>query len=870
MSLTAAANAQQSPSPTDTVLWSDIDKVVLVGNGSTIFNNTPIDRTIYTYSNPQQYLLKYNGQDTTMLGTYITLSTFVDRPVHSLVLSTNGWLTIFPRQNAPPNMFFFANPLDVPEFVKDIKIGITSSNIEVAVCGMVLMMLLYILGKYAQLRTQIYLHYALYLFFTLLFLAVVLVYWTQSWLQMPLLRGFAHHSAQAASHAFYFQFVRHFIQTRQNQPFFDKLLNWASIISIVYILLDGIALLLFPHYYTYRTVWSAVQVLYLIFGVASLLVWMARTPSVLKNYLIIGIMALLIGGGISLLTLFMPHWIESLPVPLNIQVFYFRAGIIIEIVSFALGLGYMQRLDEINRAQAEAKLEQEHKQVLNFQELDQLKTKFFSNITHEFRTPLTLIQGPTNELLEKTKDPESQRLLAMVKNNAARLLTLINQLLDLTRLDAKEIKLSFSATRLDSFLRNIISQFTSLATSKGIHLDWRISEVAQAVLIDKEKIETILINLISNALKFTSSGGKVIIISTFNNNVLEVEVTDNGRGIPADKLAHIFDRFYQVEATDSSHSEGTGIGLALVKEYVELMKGVIQVESEVAVGTAFKISIPLSIALARLVEEPTTVMNENPVVIEEHGIEDNELPLLLIVEDNEDIRSFIKTCLSTAYRYLEAQHGREGLDKARVEIPDLILSDLMMPEMDGMQLCHEIKKDGRTNHIPFIMLTAKAAEESKIEGLQTGADDYLIKPFNKAELLLKVRNLILLREKLQIRIKNNLLSQATTVVAQSTGEQFIVKAKAYIEANLKEETLTVETLAAELALSREQCYRKIMALTGLPPSSFIRKLRLQKASQLLAAKWGPVSQIAYEVGFENLSYFSKAFKEEFGKLPSEY
>jgi signal transduction histidine kinase/DNA-binding response OmpR family regulator len=556
--------------------------------------------------------------------------------------------------------------------------------------------------------------------------------------------------------------------------------------------------------------------------------------------------------------------------PLNVTQYFPTLSKVLLIASYLIAINlYSAYLTKLAAATI-SKLQENEFTAKNLQELDRLKTKFFSNITHEFRTPLTLIQGPAHELMEKTKDAESHKLLTMIKSNSAKLLSLINQLLDLSKLDAQEVKLNNKPARLDRLLKTTMNQFTSLAASREIQLEWTLPEQAHTVWMDEEKVETILINLISNALKFTPAGGKVVMDAIYSNNLLEAVVKDNGRGIPAEKLTHIFDRFYQVEATDSSHSEGTGIGLALVKEYVELMKGVIQVESEVAVGTAFKISIPLSIAPARLVEEPAAVMKDNAAVIEEPGIEYNELPLLLTVEDNEDIRSFIKTCLGTAYRYVEARHGREGLEKARHEIPDLIISDLMMPEMDGMQLCHEIKKDTRTNHIPFIMLTAKAAEESKMEGLQTGADDYLIKPFNKAELVLKVRNLILLREKLQIRIKNNLLSQATTVVAKSTGEQFIVKAKAYIEANLKEETLTVETLAAELALSREQCYRKIVALTGLSPSAFIRKLRLQKAAQLLAAKWGPVSQIAYEAGFENLSYFSKAFKEEFGKLPSEY
>jgi signal transduction histidine kinase/DNA-binding response OmpR family regulator len=860
--------AQPEHSNVETVLWSDIDQFVQVGKGSTILNNTPIDRTIFTFTSSQHYVVKYNGLDTTMQRTYISLSAFFDRPVQRFVLVSNGMLTIFPKSTVPPDIVFFTNPLDVPLFEEDIKNGIISSYLEVAVCGMVLMMLLYILGKYAQLRTPIYLYYALYLLFTLLFLTIVLFYTTQTWMEMPLLRGFIHHSTQAVSHACYFQFVRYFIQTRQHQPFFDKLLNWVSILSVVYIILDGLGMLSLEHNYPYRTIWDAVQVFYLIFGVTSLAVWIARSPSVFKNYLLIGTTALLIAGVVGLLVLFMPHWIESLPAPLNIQVFYFRLGILIEIISFSLGLGYMQRLDEINRVQAETKLEKEHKQMLSFQELDQLKTKFFSNITHEFRTPLTLIQGPANELLEKTNDPEAKKLLTMIKNNSARLLTLINQLLDLAKLDAREVKLTMKPIRLDVLLKTTVSQFTSLASSRLIHFEWRILTEAHTVLMDEEKVETILTNLVSNALKFTPARGIVLVSATYTNQLLEIEVKDSGRGIPAEKLPHIFDRFYQVEATDSSHSEGTGIGLALVKEYVELMKGTIQIESQVGVGTSFKVSIALASAPPMVVEEKVNAIDEH--IPEESNGGDDQLPLILIVEDNQDIRSFIKTCLGNQYRYSEARHGREGLDKAQHEIPDIIISDLMMPEMDGLELCGEIKKDVRTNHIPFIMLTAKAADENKMEGLQTGADDYLIKPFNKAELALKVHNLVLLREKLQAHLKGTLLSQATPIVVTSASELFVAKAKAFIEANMKDETLSVETLAAELNLGREQCYRKMSALTGFSPSVFIRKLRMQKAAQLLASKWGPISQIAYEVGFENPSYFGRAFKEEFGKPPSDY
>ncbi len=392
------------------------------------------------------------------------------------------------------------------------------------------------------------------------------------------------------------------------------------------------------------------------------------------------------------------------PVPARVMLLAFY------LISFILHATYLNRMSALTSQ----KFVESEFITTKLKELDHLKTKFFSNITHEFRTPLTLIQGPATELLEKTNDPEAKKLLEMIKNNSARLLKLINQLLDLARLDAHEVKLNYKPTRLDTLLKTSISQFTSLASSRGIQLEWRIPEEAGTVLIDEEKIETIVINLISNALKFTPTAGKVVVTGSFKNNVFEMEVKDNGRGIPAEKLAHIFDRFYQVEATDSSHSEGTGIGLALVKEYVELMKGVIQIESKTGVGTSIKISLTLVKPPLELPEEPTTVSKKQPTQEEETPVVNSELPLLLIVEDNEDIRAFIKTCLGLQYRYSEARHGREGLEKARHEIPDVLISDLMMPEMDGLELCHEIKKDRRTNHIPFIMLTAKAAEENKI------------------------------------------------------------------------------------------------------------------------------------------------------------
>jgi signal transduction histidine kinase/ligand-binding sensor domain-containing protein/DNA-binding response OmpR family regulator len=522
----------------------------------------------------------------------------------------------------------------------------------------------------------------------------------------------------------------------------------------------------------------------------------------------------------------------------------------------------------VNRERLLAQVAIEKKENQTLQELDTLKNKFFANITHEFRTPLTLIQGPTDRLMEKASDGESRQLLNLIRNNSTRLLSLINQLLDFARFDAREMKLNIAPVRTTVFLRTIIAQFSSHASSKNIQLITTLPENLPQLNTDGEKIETILSNLISNALKFTPSGGAVEVRASWKTGILQMVVKDSGRGIPHEKIKFIFDRFYQVESAIGDYTEGTGIGLALVKEYIGLLKGTIEVESEVGKGTTFSVSIPAALANADDGIEKSTA-EVLPIDLEE-GSGDSLQPLLLLVEDNEDLRFFIRNCLGGQYNYLEAKNGREGLALARHHVPDLIVSDLMMPEMDGIALCAAIRKDKRTDHIPFVMLTAKAGDESKIEGLRSGADDYLIKPFNKTELVLKIQNLIILRERLQMSIKNRLLSKSDQIEVTSLEDQFILKVRNFIEQHLADETLTVEKLASEVGLSREQCYRKILAISGLSPSALIRSLRLQRAGQLLASRWGPVSQVAYEVGFSNLSHFSKAFREEFGKLPSEY
>ncbi|MFN5168415.1 MAG: two-component regulator propeller domain-containing protein [Cyclobacteriaceae bacterium] len=539
-------------------------------------------------------------------------------------------------------------------------------------------------------------------------------------------------------------------------------------------------------------------------------------------------------------------------------------------IAFAAALWQARRII-VNRERMKAQILAEQKEKLALQDLDHLKTKFFSNITHEFRTPLTLIQGPARELYEKETNPQSRQLLTLIQNNSQRLLKLINQLLDLARLDAQEMKLNLAPVDVKRLVNVSSEQFSSFAASKNIQFDIYSGELPVGIT-DAEKLEAIITNLLQNAMKFTRGGGRVTISADWQNQDLVLIIEDTGRGIPQKKLANIFTRFYQVSPTDSSHSEGTGIGLALVKEYTALMKGAIEVESEEGMGTRFTVRLPVPLAENQFAQaeqevitrtEPSATVGITP----ENGTAADAT--ILLVEDNSDIRAFIRHSLGNGYRFSEAANGKEALTLAREHVPDLIISDWMMPEMDGVTLCREIKEDIRTSHIPFILLTAKAEAADKLVGLEHGANDYLVKPFNKEELTLKVRNLVQQQAAWQKQLTAKLLATRNHVEVTSAEERFVLKARNYVESNLTDGNLSVESLASAVALSREQCYRKLMALTGLSPSAFIRKIRLLRAQHLLQNKWGNVSQVAFEVGFENLSHFSKAYKEQFGHLPSE-
>lgn len=503
--------------------------------------------------------------------------------------------------------------------------------------------------------------------------------------------------------------------------------------------------------------------------------------------------------------------------------------------------------------------------------LDQLKTRFFTNISHEFRTPLTVIQGMANQILGQ---PDKWALKGgdMILRNTNNLLNLVNQILELRKLESGQLSLNLVQSNIVAFLKYLTESFQSLAENKEINLSF-ISEQEKIWMdYDPEKILRIISNLLFNAVKFTSSGGAVnIVVSQFPEGV-RIIISDTGIGIPAEELPHIFGRFYQVDTSTTREGEGTGIGLSLSKELVHMMGGEIEVESQINVGTTFRIQFPI-LQNAPREEQFKKIDPEDLPQSYVAGAATaspgsvGELPTLLIIEDNHDIVEYLASCLDDQYILLIARDGQQGIDMALEQVPDLIISDVMMPRKDGFEVCEFLKNDERTSHIPIIILTAKADHESRIQGLKKGADAYLAKPFNKEELLVRLEMLLALRRKLQARYASDALSEDEAVYEQE--DDFIRKIRTIMEENLIDTSFSITELCEMVGMSRSNLHRKITALTGRSSSIFIRLIRLQKAREILVSTDYNVSEIAYQVGFSDPKYFTRAFTKEFGHSPKE-
>ena len=553
-----------------------------------------------------------------------------------------------------------------------------------------------------------------------------------------------------------------------------------------------------------------------------------------------------------------------------------------------IGLLLLLRKFTVNRERLKNELHLEQMELGKAREISEMKSQFFANISHEFRTPLALILGPLKSLIGGTYkgNPDSQfRIMA---RNAERLLQLINQILELSKLESGTMKLQAVKQDIVKFLKPIVFAFNSYADKESIDFEGKFPGHEIPVYFERDKMEKIVINLISNAFKYSTDSGKIIFSMEEDHDHVILKVSDSGLGIPEDQLNHIFERFYQV---DEKNRKGTGIGLALTKELVELQKGEISVESVVDEGTTFsvyfkkgsshldddEILVEKIYSVEEEIEYEETNLTDIDAVDPEEITETNEtnpeeLPVILIAEDNEDMRSFVSEHLVAHFKILEAEDGAKAKDLAFENIPDVIVTDVMMPELTGYELCEVIKKDERTSHIPVVLLTAKASSESTEMGFEMGADYYITKPFNPKLLELRIKNILKTRDKIRDQLMNDsgVSLEPKVFNVGSKDQEFLNKIMEVVEEHYSNSLFGIDDLCQELGMSRTKLYRKLKGLIGQSANEFIRSFRLKRAAQILKQQEMTISEVTYLVGFNDLQYFRYCFKEQFGMNPSEY
>lgn len=552
-------------------------------------------------------------------------------------------------------------------------------------------------------------------------------------------------------------------------------------------------------------------------------------------------------------------------------------------VVLAVSVLLLLRRRVIRRAHARFLLLQERKEAQRMHELDMMKIKLFTNLSHEFRTPVSLILAPIEEIIRHTKDPEDRNKFQLIYRNAKRLLNLVNQLMDFRKMEMRELKLDPVNGDIAGFIKDVACSFTDLAERKQINYSYDSDCSELYTSFDHDKIERILFNLLSNAFKFTPQGGRVTVEMTSppadDRIWLEIRVKDTGIGIPPERQEKIFEQFFQSDMPGGMVNRGSGIGLAITKEFVKLCNGSITVESETNKGSCFIVRLPFEAAATPILPEiPAAVIPAIPVPVSQQEAPSPapsavngdiaEKQTILLIEDNDDFRFYLKENLKDYYHIIEAADGGAGWQKTLSGHPDLVVSDINMPVMDGIELCRKIKNDNRTRHIPVILLTAMAGEEAQIRGLDTGAADYMVKPFNFEIMLSRVRNLLARQTPVKHVIGDPETRESGHVLTPD--EKFLQKALTIVEKHLSSPAFSVEELSRELCMNRVSVYRRIFSLTGQTPVEFIRTIRLKKAAQLLSKTEMNVTEVAYEVGFNNPKYFARYFKMAYNMLPSAY
>jgi signal transduction histidine kinase/AraC-like DNA-binding protein len=564
----------------------------------------------------------------------------------------------------------------------------------------------------------------------------------------------------------------------------------------------------------------------------------------------------------------------------NVIVYSGSLLVIVSALYFVRRWAIRKKESQSNQEKKEA--EKKREEIRGMHELDQMKIEFFSNVNHEFRTLLSLILLPIENLIKSNTEPEQQQQLLMIRRNGKRLLNTVNQLLDFNGIEMEETKLNLATSNIIKFIKDTCLSFTDMAEQNRITFLFDSEVIALNANFDHDKIERVLFNLLSNSFKFTSPGGYISVLVSLAKNerglpderLLEIQVYDTGIGIPKEKQEKIFERFFRDDLPKNFLNHGSGIGLPISRKFIKMHNGEINVESEPGNGSCFTIRIPISVSCENcdpVHDADQKGLYNNSIPSQKYQKQEfDKKPVVLLIDDNDDLRYYLKDNLKYAFHIIESANGKDGWQKTLLLRPDLIVSNITMSGMNGVDLCKKIRQDSRTAHIPIILLTSLVAEEDQLAASAHGANYYITKPFHFEVLLAKINGLLLMQQALKKTYQNQVSFQEDGVALVSDDEKFLKRALNCIEKNMADPFFSVEQFSKIMLLSRVSLYKKLLRLTGKTPIECIRTVRLKRAVQLLGKNNLSVAYIASQVGFNDPTYFAKVFKEEYGKLPSQY
>ncbi len=764
--------------------------------------------------------------------------------------------------------------------------------ISVFILGIIGIMMIYSFGMFVLIQERSYLYYMFYCGCNLVYNIYSYQYFGEI-ISSTTLR-FITYRVLAISGVFipvgFLMFIRYYLDFKQYSPFWDTVYKWVSYVLgfvgcfYILIIMYDIDIFLYHPVLSFSETTVRISLIIPVILFIATLKTIITLPIKRKYFIITGGGFVLLAAVVAIFPLFrMDNFVttfisSNFIVPFGQHLYTLTAiCMTIETVIFAFGLAYRIKENEEEKQKAFLQLQQSEteKQISQLQknkveEVSQLKSKLYTNITHEFRTPLTVILGQAKEIQESGISNESDKAKA-IQNSGERLLNLVNQILELARLEGGHIETTTVQDDIVPYISYLIDSFQSYAQQEQISLSFYSDKEAIVMDFDPEKIQRIITNLVSNALKFTPIYGKVHVQVEHQETTIQITVKDSGIGIKQEDLPYVFDRFYQVSEKSNRGQVGSGIGLTLVKELVEALEGQIEVNSTYGMGSTFVIRLPItnkapqqSVNLKPLIQYIET----NAVQTEKENLIDNKENTVLIIEDNQEVMQYIVSLLAPFYTIQRATNGEQGTAMAIEKVPDLIISDVMMPRKNGFEVCNELKQNIVTSHIPIILLTAKANLESKIEGIKKGADAYLPKPFDKQELLATIDTMLQNRRRVQQQFQQ-ITSTAPTSSAPTPEQQFIQQVQEIILNQLDNDLFSPAFLASQLSISQSQLYRKLKAITGKSVALYIRSVRLQRAYELLKTTNLSIKEIAYDCGFSNPNWFAKAFRETFDKTPSE-